>query len=382
MHPPSSVDAERKLGRAKAALVIEQPFIASIICGMPLIVDDTIVPPTLCTNGQYVKAHPAWIAAHTPAELRWALGHETLHCVFQHFLKSRIGPRDFTRWNIAGDVVINALLETDRVGTRPAGVIWEPELYQRGRTTEGVYALLPEDPQAGGGEPGEGQWDSCETMQGDAAQQAEAAASWNVKVGQAAAAAKMCGKLSADMERFVGEATRPRVVWQEQLRHFFTKRARTDHSFARPNRRFMSQGLYLAGRSGHQLGDIAIAVDLSGSIDADELNEFVAEMRAIKEDCMPATVHVIYFDSKVSHYESFTSDEEMVLHPKGGGGTAFSPIFRYIDAKEIEPEACVVLTDLCCSDFGPQPGYPVMWCSTHERRAPWGEVIMLRDKRS
>lgn len=384
---------DQKLAKAKAALVIENPFIASLICGMQLHVDDTINPPTLCTNGKWVKAHPEWITEHDAKEVKWALAHETMHCVFQHFLKSRLGPRNFLKWNIAGDVIINVMLEQDGVGKRPQGVIWDAhpmlsghtakELYELGGgTTEGVYALLPEGEGGGGGQDdGAGQrWDTCEPMQGDASQQAEAEAEWNVKIAQAAAAAKMCGKLSAPMERFIDGCLQPKVSWKAQLRDFFTKRARIERSFSRPNRRFMSQGLYLPGMAGHQLEDIVVAVDLSGSVGPDELQEFVTELNAIKEDCIPKTTHVIYFDSKVSHYESFDADEPLMLNPKGGGGTAFSPIFEYVADHDIYPAAAVVLTDLYCSDFGPPPDYPVMWASTHSSEAPWGQVIMLREK--
>jgi hypothetical protein len=44
-------DIETRISRAKASLVIENPFIASIVCSMPFTVDDTIWPPTLQTNG-------------------------------------------------------------------------------------------------------------------------------------------------------------------------------------------------------------------------------------------------------------------------------------------------------------------------------------------
>lgn len=370
-----SIDINTKLSRAKAALVIENPFVASIVCGMPLEVDDTINPPTLCTNGEFIKAHPAWIEAHTPNELKWALGHETMHCVFRHFLAKNRGERNWQKWNIAADVVINALLETDRVGDRPKGVIWEPELYAKGKTTEGVYALLP-DPPADGGSGGA--WDVMEAYDGDASQQTEMDAKWQVKVSQAAAAAKMCGKLSESMKRFVDDVLTPHVNWTDQLRMFFTKRARIEQSFARPNRRFLSQGLYMPGKSGNTLGDILIGYDLSGSTTAAEHSRFTAELRAIKEDCNPTGIHVIYFAGDVTGYEFFGRDDELFLNPVGHGGTAFSPIFRYAEGLGVEIDAAVILTDLYCGDFGPPPPYPVMWASTGADKAPWGEVILLR----
>lgn len=368
----------KAIGKAKASLVIEQPFIASIICSLPLRLDDTLNPPTLATDGREVMVHPDWVKAHTGRELSWALAHETFHCVFKHMLNRKT--RDPYLWNIAGDVVINQLLETDHVGTRPKGVVWEPKLYaDGGKTTEGVYNLLQQQGKSGG--QGD-QWDNCTAVNGDPSQQAGMDAEWSVKIASAAAAAKMCGKLSADLERLVGEALRAKVSWKDQLRHFFTKRARIEHTFARPNRRFLSQGLYLPGKSGNTLGDVLVGFDLSGSVTPDEMQEFVAELRNIKEDCKPSGVHVCYFASEVTSYEHFGFDDELDLHPRGTGGTAFRPVFEYAERHGFEIDACVMLTDLYASDFGPPPEYPVMWATTGATSAPFGEVIELRANRA
>ena len=149
--------------------------------------------------------------------------------------------------------------------------------------------------------------------------------------------------------------------------------------WARPNRRFLSQGLYLPSVSGESLGEIAFAVDCSGSIGEDEINQFASEITTVWQDQRPTKVHVIYFDSEVSHYDEFEQEDEPVVKPHGGGGTAFSPVFRYMADKGIEPVACIFLTDLCCNDFGDAPDYPVLWVSTHDDKAPFGEVVMMED---
>jgi predicted metal-dependent peptidase len=374
------MDVDHALSRAKALLVLRHPFIASILCGMPLHLDNTLNPPTLATDGKGIYVHPEWVAKHSPSELQFALAHEVMHCVLQHVFPARMGTRDPKLWNVSGDVVINYLLDQDSIGTRPPNCIWEPDLYKRGEgVTERIYALLQKQSGGGGsGGPGVPQpWDMCQPMPGDEAAQAEAEATWKVKVAQAAAAAKACGKLSEPFKRFVDDLMKPQVRWQDQLRDFFYKRARVERSFARPNRRFAAQGLYLPGLSGYKMGPVVVGVDLSGSVTPDELRCFVTELKAIREDCNPERIHVLYFDSKVSHTETFEEGEPMDLNPKGGGGTAFSPIFRYVEAHGLMPEAAVVLTDLHCNDFGPPPGYPVMWASTGADQAPWGQVISL-----
>ena len=387
----SPIDA---LSRAKVTLVLSYPFFATLVCGMPVVIDDTLDPPTMATDGTKIMAHPAWVMNHTPHERVWALCHETMHCVFKHFLPTNYGSRNFKKWNVAADVVINVMLESQsdpasRVGQRPKGVIWEAsemlggrtavDLYKAGGgTTQGVYALLPDF--AGDGDTWGDMWDRFEPMKGDPSKQATAEAQWNVKVAQAAAVAKAQGKLSQEMKRFVGEALKPRVNWQEKMRHFFTQRVRSEQTYARPNRRFMSQGMYLPGRSGSKLGEVAVAVDLSGSVNEQEFKEFAAELRAIKTDCMPANLHVLYFTIQVEHHAQFAADEELELTPNWSGGTAFSPIMRYIEDHDIDPVALVVLTDLYCSDFGDVPPYPVMWVSTGADKVPWGDVVMLREQ--
>jgi predicted metal-dependent peptidase len=187
----------------------------------------------------------------------------------------------------------------------------------------------------------------------------------------------MMGKMSAGLERLVGEILNPKVDWRVVLQNFVEKARTDERSFARPNRRFLSQGLYLPSITGESLGEIAFAVDCSGSIGQDEINQFASEIRTVMEDCRPTRIHVVYFDSEVSHYESYGPDDALDIRPHGGGGTAFSPVFRYLDEHGIEPVACVFLTDLYCHDFGDAPNYPVLWVTTDRTEAPFGEVVEM-----
>jgi predicted metal-dependent peptidase len=127
------------------------------------------------------------------------------------------------------------------------------------------------------------------------------------------------------------------------------------------------------------LGRVAVAVDCSGSIDAKTLAEFSAEIKAIAEDTQPEAIEVIYFDSEVLRREVFEQGQPVEIHAMGGGGTAFSPIFEAL--LEVPPVACVVLTDLCCDDFGPAPEYPVLWASTHDGEADFGEIVLMKERR-
>ncbi len=369
--------AQKKLSKAKTSLILEHPFVGSIALNMPFIFDESI--KTACTNGKVVKFNPEFVDNLSDEEVKFLVAHECMHPMLEH--NFRRGGRDPRKWNQATDYVINQLLTDDGIGRMPSNGLLNKSIYDAGNgTSDGIYKLLPEgdgdgsnDSFGGAGDP----LDDCQDGDGSPAEQAQEQAEWKVKVAQAAQAAKMMGKMSANMQRLVDEVLQPKVDWREVLRKFVEKCKSDQRSWSRPNRRFLAQGMYLPSVSGESLGEIAIAVDCSGSIDQHTISQFAAEIRTIKEDGNPTRIHVVYFDSEVSHYESYGSDDELDIKPHGGGGTAFSPVFEYFAEHQIEPVACIFLTDLCCNDFGDVPDYPVLWVSTDEGEAPFGEVVLM-----
>ena len=368
------MDIERKLAKAKTALVLEHPFVGSIALNLPFVLTEDI--PTAAVNGKQIAFNPNFVNELSDEELKFLIAHECFHPMLEH--NWRRNERDPKRWNQACDYVINKLLTDEKVGRMPEGGLLSEEIYNAGGgTSDGIFKILPEDSGQGQGNGHGDPLDDCQDAEGDPAQQAQQEAEWKVKVAQAAQSAKMMGKLSASMERFVGDILRPKVDWRDVLQRFLTKVRTDDRTFARPNRRFATQGLYLPSVTGETLGDVVFCVDCSGSISQDEIDQYGSEIRAVHEDLCPSALHVVYFDSSVSHYDKFERDDTVEVKPHGGGGTAFSPVFKFIDEQGIDPVACVFLTDLCCSDFGDAPSYPVLWVSTYQDNAPFGDIVMM-----
>jgi predicted metal-dependent peptidase len=359
-----------RLSKARTSLILSHPFVGSVALNMPMRLDDSI--PTASTNGSEVRYNPDFLATLTDDQITFLVAHECFHPMLEHMY--RMQGRQHMRWNMAADYVINQLLTDENIGRFIPGGCLNKSLYDAGKgTAEGIYDLLPE---GDGNAPG-GTGADMEQPSGSPAEQAQQQAEWRIKTAQAAQAAKMMGKLSANMERFVTEMLYPKVDWRDVLRQFVVKAATDERSWARPNRRFASQGYYAPGRSGVAMGPLVVAVDCSGSVGSKELNEFAAEVRAIHEDTKPSALHIVYFDSEVCHQDSFAPGDTVAMAPHGGGGTAFSPVIRCIDEQGLEPVACVFLTDLYCNDFGSAPEYPVLWVSNGSKRAPWGEVVAL-----
>ena len=378
------MEIEKRLSKAKTSLVLEHPFIGNIALNMPFEVTEEV--PTAATDGKRAKFNPNFCEKLSDEELKFLVAHECMHPMLEH--PFRRGERDIRNWNKAGDYVINQLLVDEGIGKMPEGGLYDNDIWQQGNgTTDGIYKVLPiiddGDGEGGVGSVG-GQGDpldECLDADGSPAEQEQNAAEWKVKVAQAAQAAKMMGKMSAGVERFVGEVLQPKVDWREVLQRFVEKCKDDTRSWARPNRRFLSQGMYLPSTSGEAMGELVVAVDCSGSIGQEEIDQFASEVLTIKEDSNPSAIHVVYFDSEVSHYDKFTRDDEVHITPHGGGGTAFSPVFEYLEEHNIEPVACVFLTDLYCDDFGDEPAYPTLWVTTDSNStdAPFGEVVVMND---
>lgn len=363
----------RRLAKAKTSLILEHPFVGTIALNMPFVLSEDV--PTAATNGKWVKFNPSFIDPMTDEELKFLVAHECFHPMLEH--NYRRGERDQDKWNRAADYVINQLLSDEGIGKMPAGGLRDDHLYREGHgTSDGIYNLLPDNGGDGSGYAnGVGALDDCLDADGSPAEQAQAQAEMRVQVAQAAQAAKMMGNMSANMQRLVDEVLQPKVAWESVLWRFMQKQRTDQRTYGRPSRIFAAQGLYLPSVTGETMGEMLFCVDCSGSITPHQINQAAAELTKVFEHFRPSKLHVLYFDSEVSHAEVYEPGDVLDIKPHGGGGTAFSPVFRYAEDNGIEPVACIFLTDLYCSDFGPEPDYPVLWISDGGDTAPFGEVV-------
>jgi predicted metal-dependent peptidase len=200
---------------------------------------------------------------------------------------------------------------------------------------------------------------------------------WKIAVEQAENIAKLAGKLPAGVTRSLEQSEAAGVDWRELLRRAWSETVPFDYSWTPPNRRHIWAGLYLPGLRFEGVGEIAIAVDCSGSINARQLGLFEAEIRSILEGQRPSRVHVLYFDTEVHKAEVYEAGQPIALTPVGGGGTDFAPCFQWTDERGIVPQTLVFLTDLCGAFPREAPAYPVLWASTDSRSVPFGQVIPM-----
>ena len=358
----------------------------------------------MATDGVSLYYNPQFVETLNAATLAGTLAHEVMHPALHHHVR-RSG-RDPKRWNQACDYAINPLL-VDAGLSLPDGVLLDNRF--RGMSAEQIYNLLEtestqdsgsedeESESAGGGSkegssPGrDSNEPSAPETEGGIGQVLDAPPSdeetptveeqmreWNVALNQAMTVASQSGKVPAGLDRTLAGAAEAAIDWRELLRRLWSDTIPADYSWMRPNRRHLWTGLYLPGVTREGVGEVAIAVDCSGSVSARQLRLFEAEVRSILEGQRPQCVYVLYFDAAVHKVEIYEAGQRVDLNPVGGGGTEFGPCFEWLDERGIRPQTLVFLTDLYGSFPPAAPPYPVLWASTGGRQAPFGEVIPMQ----
>ena len=204
---------------------------------------------------------------------------------------------------------------------------------------------------------------------------------WEIIAEEAALAASAAGTLPGCMARALQRAKESQVDWLAELRPFIVNTLASEEvSWAFPNRRLISQEIYLPGRIKENVGILVYGVDVSGSVTQELFDTFSSELTAVLREVRPEKLIVLCVDTAVRAVYEFTPDDdfEVKLEMTGGGGTAFQPVFDYIEENYLDPLAVVYLTDL----DGPspvEPRYPVLWVTPlwSSFPAPFGSLIQL-----
>ena len=167
-----------------------------------------------------------------------------------------------------------------------------------------------------------------------------------------------------------------------------TDAARRDYSWSFPNRRFIDGGLYLPSIRSEGIDAIAVIIDTSGSLPAQTLADFWAEVREVAAEIQPESVHILQVDAAVqdaAEYATCDLPDEIVI--KGRGGTDFRPGFAWLDEQGIRPSVCLYLTDMLCSSYPEtEPDFATVFCNygappSDWNREPWGERIDIAPDR-
>ena len=389
---------EQRLTKAVVSIMGNPKYIylaGVLMIGERDVVDDPSIP-TACTNGRDEFYGREFLSKLNDAELRFLVLHEVYHKLFRHLTTwKHLYMQDAHLANVACDYVINLKIVDDNYADGFATMTGElvNGCYDRkyvGMDTAQVYNLLRKDqPQGGGrsggdGDPEDGDgtpengsgslpnghepfdahdWDGAQEMTAD--EQRDLAREIDEAVRQGALVA---GKMGSGGDRGLEELLEPQVDWREVLREFVqTTCTGSDYStYRRPNRRYLSSGIYMPSGVSEKVGELVVAIDTSGSIQQPEVTAFLSEVKAICDTVRPDKVRLLYWDTTVCGDETYDTHElETLIQStkiKGGGGTDVDCVTEYIREESINAQAAIVLTDGDLYGGWGQWTMPVLWC--------------------
>jgi len=383
-----TLTAEQRLQKAVMAIMAHDKYVglSSVLMIGDRTVDDTV--PTACTNGRDEMYGRAFVDGLNDAELRFLILHECYHKMYQHLTTwKHLYDKHPQVANVACDYVINIQLVD---GDNGEGFIKMPKVglldaqYRDMDTAQvfhQVYDSIPEGDDGSGIGDGmdDHDWDGAEQLseeeKGDLEREVEEAIRQGVLVA---------GKLGSGGARDLEELLKPQIDWRDVLREFIsTTCAGKDFStWARPNRRFVSTGVYMPSGISEKVGELVIAIDTSASIGQCELTTFLSEIKSVCDNVRPERIRLLYWDTRVCADETYDHAETDTLvqstKPAGGGGTDVSCVSEYMTEHKINPQAVIVFTDGYVYDWGTWT-CPVLWAVYDNKQAKpdCGKVVHI-----
>ena len=343
--------------------------------------------PIAATDGKKIFFNPKTYIKLPPVERDGVYLHELLHMALLHNL--RRGMRDPKIFNIAGDIVINGMIENEGNVKIPSFGIRDKKLEHL--SVEEIYEILIKKKKKYSNEFNDLVFNNDykdykkeenEQASGSPQTEKEIRAYWKQAINDAKLIAKSSGKnvYPKSFDKTLGEITEPEIDWKIKLWNFLV---RTPTDFGDFDRRLIYSGLYLENLEGESI-NVFCCIDTSASISDYEINKFMSEVKGILNSYPNINLKLWYADHDCYGPYEINSIKN-VPKPKGGGGTDFEPFFEDIkkqDNNNID-SVSIYLTD----GYGYFPEYepeiPVLWVvipgGAENNYFPFGEITRLNN---
>jgi predicted metal-dependent peptidase len=391
-----------KLTTARVGLLLKAPFFGNMATRMKLI-DASDWCPTAATNGRDFMYNKKFIEKLSVKKLEFLFAHEICHAVFDHF--GRLGSRIPMLANIAQDYAVNQILVDERIGEKITevqicydpkyrGLAWEEiydELYDRSEKIPMEDLLkqlgdlldehIKEEEGAGAGNK-EGNGKEGKGKPSLSKEEAEQIRQEIKNAMIQSAAASGAGKVPAGIQRMIKNITEPKMDWRQLVQQEIQSIVRNDYSFQRVNRKSMHSGAILPGMKEATTIDVAISIDMSGSIGDEDATAFLSEIKGIMDQYEDFRINLWCFDTEIYNWKQITHDEAHELEeyePQGGGGTDFEVNWTFMEENGIQPKKFIMFTDgYPCGGWGDED-----YCDTifivkgnEQAEAPFGQTVI------
>ncbi len=402
-------EIQNKLAAARTRLILDKPFLGALVLRLPLVAADPKWCKSAATNAKKLFYNQDYINALDIQETQFVLAKQALHCALSHFARRQ--HRIKQRWELACDYAVNPLLINDGLKAPPGTLVDDGFA---GMTAEEIYHYIDDldnedsDFEKQDQDRSEDQQDSLQNEEHQDQQlqqslednlnkeptetpglapqpaelspqeQEELSIQWQQRLAGAAQQAMQAGKLGGSMGRMVDFMLQPKLPWRMLLARYMTASARDDYSYSRPSSRRGGPAIFPSLRSSQI--NIAVGIDISGSVNDKEMSEFITEVDAIKGN-VRARITLLPCDAELAKGAPWIFEpwEEVELPARltGGGGTDFNPVFDWLDEQDQYPDLLVYFTDGIGSFPNNAPSFPVIWLVKGKQDVPWGQRVQL-----
>ena len=126
-----------KLSAARTRLILEKPFLGTLVLRLPMKPGDPKWCKTTGTDTRAFYYNPEYIDDLSLSQTQFMLAHEALHCALSHFARRQ--HRVKWKWDLACDFAINPILVSEGLSPPPDAVIIPA---YEGMTAEEIYPLI------------------------------------------------------------------------------------------------------------------------------------------------------------------------------------------------------------------------------------------------
>lgn len=329
------MDKKTTFRKLRSLLILKEPMLGSIAM---------LLEPSFESSGQgflaYVNARnqiglPEEFFSLSQDEQLFVLAHEILHLALQHLV--RLENKDQNLWNIATDLVINDMLSSAGF-KKPSAILLNQELSRENDkilSAERVYERLLKNGYKARQQAG---FDKHDYNGGSAG---PAVSSDDIKKIVTQFGRGLIGRKPGELAEAVFANLLPKINWQDVLRKFLSKAVTEWPDWTR-RKNYLPASIYAPRLKQDEKLLVLVAIDVSGSIDSDELNRFFSETKKILVSFSNVTAKVVTFDTVIQNEFTRLPEEIKIT---GRGGTDFECIKDYVLEHKVAHDVLIVMSD-------------------------------------
>ena len=391
------LEVKENIITSRIGLLLRQPWFGNMATRLVIREADDWCP-TAATNGRDLFYNTQFFNSLSLDEVEFVIAHEILHGALDHIYRRE--HRNPMLFNIACDFLVNNILVREKIGKKPESIDIYQDFKYDGWTAEEIYEELLTKAEAQIKEMGElldehVDWNDVSTGKQDESNSSSPTSGPpvlskdemdsikdDVKENMISAAQTTgAGNIPAEVNRLIRDLTESKIDWKELLQQQIQSTVRSNYTFARPSRKGWGSDIIIPGMDRDETIEIAVSMDMSGSISDEQARDFLSEVKGIMDQYSSYKIDVWTFDTKVYNHVIYTEDnsEDIVNYEiYGGGGTMFDCVWNYMKENGIIPRKLIMFTDMYAFDSFGDPDYCDTIFINHGRpgfEAPFGITV-------